>query len=109
MVTKRHKRVNTYKFRIRNVQTQSRECVEVLNKSTRRSDLASGHVALQAHAVDRDALALQRLDEVLGTRGLGTGLVAVVIVVVEFGVGISRTRCLEGQGDVVAPDGARPD
>ena len=66
----------------------------------RRRDLAHDEVALEADTVERDALGLERLDEVKERGRLRAGVLDVVLVDVELGVGVGSPGGLERDADV---------
>jgi hypothetical protein len=64
-----------------------------------------GQVGLQAHAVDVYAVALDELDDALGSEGLVAVVLEVVVVVVELGLGAVLFGEFEGKWDESFADG----
>jgi hypothetical protein len=60
---------------------------------------------LQAHAVDVHAVALDELDDALGSEGLVAVVLEVVVVVVELGLGAVLFGEFEGKWDESFADG----
>lgn len=61
-------------------------------------------MVLEAYAVDLGAVRLHELDDILGGGGLDACVFEVVVVVIEFGVGVGNCCRGEGNGDVCGAD-----
>ena len=90
-----------------NLDTSSRERRELRLEVGR--DLADDEMALESDTIERHAGGLEGLDEVEQRRGLRAGVLNVVLVDVELGVRIGRTRCLKGDADVGGTEGVVED
>jgi hypothetical protein len=66
-----------------------------------RGRAADDQMRLHAHAVDACAGVLDEGDDACGALLLGTRVLDVVVVVVQLGVGIGRSRGFKGDGDVL--------
>ena len=66
---------------------------------------ANDEVTLETDTVDRGVSGLELLDEVLESSRLGSRPFDVVIVNVELGVRVGLSSCLEGDGNVICPEG----
>jgi hypothetical protein len=70
-------------------------------------------VRLETNTVDLDVSSLETLDKVLGSSGLGAGILNVVVIVVELDLEVVLLDCSRGGSecnvDVVRADGVEPD
>jgi len=85
-----------------NFNTESGERSKVGLKG--RGNLTDDKVALDTNTVEGDTLGLQTLDEVDHSSRLCTGILNVVVIDVELGIGVGCTSGLEGNGDVANAD-----
>lgn len=80
------------------------ECGHVTGLGIPAGRAANDQVGLKTNTVDFGAVRLDELDDFLRGGGFGPGGFDVVIVVVEFGVGVCGRGCGECDGDVSLAD-----
>ena len=95
-------------LRVRNIDTEGGEGLQIAYECGGGADLARRHMALQTHPVNRSTVRLDHLDEILGPGRFTPCLITVVIVVVELSRRVGISGGSEGNGDKRRTDSSPP-